>query len=130
MCGIFPRMAVHMTVLPPVSLSIILQLPLSRCTSSSARKNLVHVSFSFYIEDCVSRKLHNLNLCKSGTFCTALMNVHNKLNECDTDLHSTHITKNLNFYNFIQLHMWLESLLSSVLLCKWLLNHAIYSCES
>ena len=54
----------------------------------------------------------------SGSFCTALMNAHNKLNEYDTDVHNTHRTTNLNFYNFNLLHMRLELLLSSVMLCK------------
>jgi hypothetical protein len=100
-----------MTVLPPVSLPSILPLPLSHCTSSPARKkfgtclkNVISLFF-FYVEDLVSLKLHNLNLCTSGSFYTALVNVHNKLNEYDTDIHNRHRTKNLNFYNFNQLHV-------------------------
>ena len=73
-------------------------------------KNVFISIFFFYIEDCVSLKLHNLNLCIVRSFCTALMNVRNKLNEYDADLYSTHRTKNLNFYSFNQLHMWLELL--------------------
>lgn len=92
-------------------------------------KNIV-VSIFFYIEDFVSLNLLNLVLCASGNLCTALMNAHNKLNECDTDVHNTHRTKTLNFCNFNQLHMWLELLLSSVILCKWFPDHVIYSCES
>jgi len=41
-----------------------------------------------------------------GSFCTSLLNVHNKLNEYDTDVHNTHRIKNLNLYmSMIQIYI-------------------------